>query len=320
MKAVQINKYGGSEVLEVNNEVFEPDVNPGQVLVEVEAAGINIFDYTVMSGLMEKRMPLKFPTTMGGDFSGIVKRIADDVTEFKAGDEVYGTAIVFTGGSGSFAELLTANTKSIALKPKNIDFVAAASLPLVGSSAIQAIIETIKLFKGQKILIHGAAGGIGSIAVQIAKSLGAYVAATASEKDKQFVKDLGADEIIDYKKQVFEKILKDYDAVYDTIGGETTDKSFLVLKKGLPAGRHGGILASMKGPPNPELAKKYGVTAVAVNTQTNSEHLKKLTQLVESEIVKPQVDKVFHLELTKDAFIYKSTSHPKGKVVIKIKP
>lgn len=257
-------------------------------------------------------MPLKFPTTMGGDFSGIISKISDGETEYKVGDQVYGQAIVFNGGSGSFAERVASNTKNLYLKPKNIGFLEAASLPLVGSSAIQALEDSIKLKAENKILIHGAAGGIGSIAVQIAKSIGAYVTVTVSEKDKEFAKQLGADEIIDYKNQKFEEILKDYDAVYDTIGGEILDESFLVLKKG-------GILASMKGQPNPELATKFGITGIAINTQTNSERLKRLTQLIESEIVKPSVDKTFNLDQIKDAFIYKNTAHPKGKVVIKIK-
>jgi NADPH:quinone reductase-like Zn-dependent oxidoreductase len=312
MKAVQINKYGGAEALEINSNVFDPIVKPGQVLVETAAASINPFDNIVLAGYMEKMIPLKFPTTMGGDFSGIVVKVFEGETEYKVGDEVYGQAIVFNGGSGSFAEQIASNTKNLYLKPKNISFLEAASLPLVGSSAIQALEDSIKLQSGEKILIHGAAGGIGSIAVQIAKSIGAYVAVTVSEKDSEFVKQLGADEIIDYKNQKFEEILKNYDAVYDTIGGEIIDRSFLVLKEG-------GILASMKGQPNPELATKFGITGIAINTQTNSERLKRLTQLIESGIVKPFVDKVFNLDQIKEAFIYKNTAHPKGKIVIKIK-
>jgi len=312
MKAAQINKYGGPDVLEVYQNAPEPILKPGQVLVDVYASSINPFDNVILAGYMEKIMPLKFPTTMGGDFSGVISKVSDDETEYKVGNKVYGQAIVFNGGSGSFAEQVASNTKNLALKPKNIDFEEAASLPLVGSSAIQALEDSIKLKVGNKILIHGAAGGIGSIAVQIAKSIGAYVAVTVSEKDKEFAKQLGADEIIDYKNQKFEEILKGYDAVYDTIGGETLNKSFLILKKG-------GILTSMKGQPNPELATKFGVTGIAINTQTNGERLKRLTQLVESEIVKPRVDKVFSLDQIKEAFVYKQSAHPQGKVVIKIK-
>lgn len=312
MKAIQINKYGGFEVLEINLNTPEPILKPGQVLVDVYASSINPFDNIVLAGYMEKMMPLKFPATMGGDFSGIISKISDGEAEYKVGDHVYGQAIVFNGGSGSFAEQVASNSKNIALKPKNINFLEAASLPLVGSSAIQAIEDSIKLKAGNKILIHGAAGGIGSIAVQIAKSIGAYVAVTVSEKDKEFAKQLGADEIIDYKNQKFEMMLKDYDAVYDTIGGEILDKSFLVLKKG-------GILGSMKGQPNFEMAQKFGVTGIAINTQTSSERLKRLTKLIELGIVKPRVDKIFNLDQIKEAFEYKRSAHPQGKVVVKIK-
>lgn len=312
MKAIQINKYGGPEVLEINTNIPEPVLKPDQILVDVYASSINPFDNIVLAGFMEKMMPLKFPTTMGGDFSGVVSKVFEGETEYKVGDQVYGQAIVFNGGSGSFAEKVASNSKSTALKPKNINFFEAASLPLVGSSAIQALEDSIKLKSGNKILIHGAAGGIGSIAVQIAKSIGAYVAVTVSEKDKEFVKQLGADEIIDYKNQKFEEMLKDYDAVYDTIGGETLEKSFSILKKG-------GVLASMKGQPNPELAVRFGVTGIAINTKTNDERLKRLTQLVESGKVKPHIDKIFEMDQIKEAFTYKNTAHPKGKVVVKIR-
>ncbi|EKE14945.1 MAG: Alcohol dehydrogenase, partial [uncultured bacterium] len=161
MKAVQINKYGGPEVLEINLNAVEPIIKPCQVLVEVYASSINPFDNIVLAGYVAKMMPLKFPATMGGDFSGVVKKVAEDVLDFKIGDEVYGQAIAFIGGSGSFAQLLVSNTKNIALKPKNINFIEAASLPLVGSATIQALEEVIKLSANQKILIHGGAGGIG---------------------------------------------------------------------------------------------------------------------------------------------------------------
>lgn len=311
MKAVQINKYGGSEVLKVNSNTSEPQIKSGQVLVNTYASSINPFDNIVLAGYVAKMMPLTFPTTMGGDFSGVITKIADDVTNFKVGDKIYGQAIVFNGGSGSFAEQVVSNVKNIALMPKNINYEEAASLPLVGSSAIQTLENTFKLKNGDKILIHGGAGGIGSIAVQIAKSIGAYVATTVSQKDKVFVKNLGADVIIDYENKKFEEILKNYDFVYDTIGGEITDRSFKVLKKG-------GIIASMKGQPNEELVKQYGVTGVAINTMTNTARLQRLTELVDAGIVKPRVDKVFPLDKIREAFDYKLTKHPQGKVVIKI--
>lgn len=298
--------------MEVNANAAEPMIGSDQVLVDVQATSINPFDYFVISGYMEKMVPLKFPSTMGGDFSGKIIKVGKSISDFKIGDEVYGTAIILGAGTGALAELAGVKTDRIALKPKNLDFQAAASLPLVGSSAIQTLEDEIKLKLGQKILIHGGAGGIGSIAIQLAKYLGAYVATTVSGDDREFVKNLGADEIIDYKTEKFEEKLKDFDAVYDTIGGPVMEESFLVLKKG-------GVIASMKGQPNPDLATKYGVTGIAINTKTNTKHLNRLTELVQAGIIKPQVDKVFDFDQAKEAYIYKKDSHPRGKVVIKIK-
>jgi len=166
---------------------------------------------------------LQFPSTMGMDFSGVIKQVGEVVSnsEFKQGDEVYGMAGVANGGSGAFAEMALAKTESIANKPKRLSHAEAAALPLVGVSAWRALVENIGLSKDRKILIHGGAGGIGSIAIQLAKHLGAYVATTVSTNDKQFVQELGADAVIDYKSQNFEDILHDYDAVFDTVGGDT---------------------------------------------------------------------------------------------------
>ena len=312
MKAAQYNKYGGPEVIEINNNASKPSASSGQVLVEVHAGSLNPFDYKLRTGYMQKMIPLQFPFTIGGDFSGIVTELGENVSELKVGDEVFGQALALNGGSGAIAEFAASNVANSYLKPKNIDFLQTASLPLVGASAIQALEEHIKLKSGQKILIHGGAGGIGSISVQLAKYLGAYVATTASSKDMEFVKSLGADEVIDYKTQKFENLLKDFDAVFDTVGGETIDKSFRILKKG-------GVIVSMLGAPNSELAKQHNVTAIGQNTRINSEMLARLTELVEKGAIKPQVDKVFPLERTREAFEYFENGHPRGKVVIKIK-
>lgn len=318
MKAVQIHAYGGSEVLEINKNAVKPTPGKGQVLVQIHAASINPFDIFLIAGFMKDNIPLQFPFTVGGDFSGIIVQSGEGVTEFNVGDQVYGTAQVLGGGSGSFAEFASANCANIALKPINSNFIEAASLPLVGSSAIQSLEEHIKLASGQKILIHGGAGGIGHIAIKLAKAMGAYVATTVSTKNIEFVKSLGADEIIDYTTQKFEDICKDYDAVFDNAGGETTTKSFLVLKKSLPAGRQGGILVSMKGQPDPALATQYGVTAIGQGTKTDTSHLVRLKELVESGTITVHVDKIFPIEEIKDAWTYKQTGHPRGKVVLLI--
>lgn len=311
MKAAQFGSYGGPEVITINN-VPKPAPLENQVLIEVHSATINPFDYKVRRGYMKDTMPLKLPLTIGGNLSGVVIDVGSQVADFKVGDEVFGQSYAFGGGSGAIAEYAVANAENIAIKPKEINHIQSGSLPLVGVSAIQALEQRINLTKGQKILIHGGAGGIGSIAIQLAKYLGAYVATTASSKDMQFVQGLGADEVIDYKSQDFSEILKDFDAVYDLVGGETTDKSFKVLKKG-------GILVSMVGAPSEELAKQYEVKVIGQNTETNSKNLSRLAGLVDQGVIKPQVAKIFPLEQTREAFEYVETGHPKGKVVISIK-
>ena len=312
MKAAQFTNYGGPEVIAIN-EVPKPTPLKTQILIEVRAATINPFDYKLRRGYMKDAMPLKLPLTLGGNLSGVVVELGTDVVNFKVGDEVFGQSYAFGGGSGAIAEYAVASAENIAIKPKSINHIEAGSLPLVGVSAIQALEQHINLTKEQKILIHGGAGGIGSIAIQLAKHLGAYVATTARSEDIEFVKNLGADEVIDYKSQDFSQVLKDFDSVFDTVGGETTDKSFKVLKKG-------GVLVSMVGAPSEGLAKEYGVEVVGQNTQTNSKNLARLAELVDQGVIKAQVDKVFPLDQTKLAFEYVETGHPRGKVVISIHP
>ena len=311
MKAVQINAYGGDEVLEVNENALKPSVSPDQILVEVHAASINPFDSFMRAGGLKEKIPLSLPVTLGGDFAGVVVEVGEGVSEFKAGDEVYGNALILAGGSGSFAQFAAANEATVALKPKNIDFFQAASLPLVGVSAVQVLEDHIKLKKGQKILIHGGAGGIGSISVQLAKALGAYVATTVSANDMDFARNLGADEVIDYANEVFEDKIKDFDAVFSTVGGEVVDKSFVVLKGG-------GVIVSMLGQPNEGLAKKHGVVAIGQGTKTNAEDLSRLAKYVEEGKIKPQVDKVFPIEQVQEAFEHLEKGSHRGKVVLKI--
>lgn len=320
VKAAQFGSYGGPEVITIN-EIPRPAPLDNQVLIEVHAATVNPFDYKLRRGYMKDAMPLNLPLTIGGDLSGVAIEVGSEVVDFKVGDEVFGQSYAFGGGTGAIAEYAVANAENIAIKPKSINHIQSGSLPLVGVSAIQALKQHINLTKGQKILIHGGAGGIGSIAIQLAKYLGAYVVTTANKKDLEFAKSLGADEVVDYEKQKFEENppAGGFDAVFDTVGGETTDKSFKVLKKGLPAGRQGGVLVSMLGEPSAKLSKQYGVKVIGQNTKTNSKNLSRLAQLVDEGVIKPQVDKVFPFEQTREAFEYAETGHPKGKVVISIK-
>ena len=311
MKAAQFDKYGGPEVIEIK-ETAKPAPGKGQVLVEVFASSVNPIDWKVREGYLKDFSPLNFPVTIGGNFSGVVSEVGEGVTKFKTGDEVYGQALVLNGGSGSMAEFLVSNVDNTSAKPNNINHTEAASLPLVGVSALQAVVQHINLQKGQKILIQGGAGGIGTIAIQIAKSVGAYIATTVSSKDIEFVKNLGADEVIDYKKEKFEEKLSELDGVFDASGAKPSEESLKVLKKG-------GIFVSMTGQADETLAKKYGVSAIGESADVLKSNLDKLRELVEKGVVKSQVDRIYPLEQTREAFEYQEEGHPRGKVVISVK-
>jgi alcohol dehydrogenase len=312
MKSAQINGYGSSEVIEINQNTPSPIISPSKVLVELKAAGINPIDWKIREGYMKQVISLQFPSTLGMDFSGIIKQIGEDISSnYKQGDEVYGQASVTNGGSGAFAEIALTNIENIALKPKSLSYIEAAALPLVGVSAWQALVENMRLSNGQKILIHGGAGGIGSISIPLAKNLGAYVTTTANSDDKQFVQDIGADKVIDYKTQSFEELLNDYDAVFDTIGGETYTKSFKVLKKD-------GIIVSMLEHPNSELMQHFGVKAIFQFTQVNNDRLARLAQWVDKNNLKINIDKTFILDEAAKALDYVKDVHPRGKIVLEL--
>lgn len=312
MKAAQITAYGGKDAVQVTSEVPKPSAANGQVLVEVQAAAINPFDLKVREGLVKDYIPLELPATLGGDVAGTVAEIGDEVTGFTVGQAVYGEANA-AGGYGSFAEFTTVDAGQLAPKPERIDAVTAAALPLTATSAYQALVDHMNVQPGQTVLIHGGAGGIGSMAIQIAKHLGAHVATTATEADTDFVKGLGADEVIDYKTQDFSQLIQDYDAVFDTVGGETNTKSYQVLKQG-------GILVSMVQEPDDTLVEKHGITYVYQSTHATTARLNAISELVDSGILKVHVDKVFPFAEAAEALEYVKTGHPRGKVVIQIKP
>jgi alcohol dehydrogenase len=311
MKSAQINQYGGSEVIEINQSTSEPIVSSGKVLVTIKAAGVNPADWKIREGGLQQLISLQFPSTLGIDFSGVIKQVGEGVipSEFKQGDEVYGQAGVVNGGSGAFAEMALTNKESIAHKPKRLSHPESAALPLVSVSAWWALVDDIGLSNGQKILIHGGAGGIGSIAIQLAKNLGAYVATTVSTNDKQFVQELGADIVIDYKTQTFEDLVHEYDAVFDTVGGETYRRSFKVVKKA-------GIIVSMLEQPDSELMNQYDVKAIFRFTQATRERLTKLAQWIDQNNIRVNVEKKFSLEKAGDALDYQKDVHPRGKVVL----
>jgi len=311
MKAALINDY--KDQLTVNSNFPNPSLQSGKVLVEVHGAGLNPVEGKIRDGYVKEIFPLQFPAILGTEFSGVITKVGEGVVDFKIGDEVYGQTDIRGGQFGSFTEMILMSPRFIAPKPDNLTHIEAASLPVVGVSALQALVDTIGLKKGQKILIHGGAGGIGTIAIQLAKHIGAYVAATVSEKDRQYVKDLGADVVIDYKNQPFEDILHDYDAVLDNVGGETYLKSFQVLRKG-------GILVSkLPQEERKDLMDKYGVKALTDFTRMGQEQLSRLTELVNKGVIKVHIDQVFPLEQAEQALMHLQTGHPRGKVVLEIK-
>lgn len=307
MKAAQITEYGDVSVIKIT-EIDKPTIQEGQVLVEVQASSLNPFDTMIRAGYMKDAIPLNFPATLGGDIAGTVVEVSSNVSTLAVGDTVYGQANVVAGNSGAFAEYAATSAGQVAKAPANVTATEAAALPLVGVSALQAITEHIKLQSGQKILITGGAGGIGQIAIQIAKSLGAYVATTATGEDMQSVQVLGADEVIDYKTQDYTTILKDYDAVFDTVGHDELQRATNIVKSG-------GIVVSMAGQPE----ANEGVTAIAQMTQVSSDKLNQLRQLAEAGTVKPNVGKVFSLDEIQEAFTARESGTVAGKVVLAIK-
>ena len=323
MKSAQIKTYGDSDVLEINpNAPSLHDPSESMVLVTVKAAGVNPSDWKLREGFFKQMAPLQFPATLGMDFSGVIEKVGErfspSTSDLKQGDEVYGQAGGFAGGSGAFAEMALAKADKIAHKPKTLTLEQAAGLPLVGVSAWQALVEIMQLSKGQKILIHGGAGGIGSISIQLAKHLGAYVATTVSTNDIQFVKEeLGADEAIDYKTQTFEDVLShDFDAVFDTVGGETYTRSFKVLKRGVSSESGGSIIVSMLEQPVQELMDQFGVKAAFLFTQANRERLTKLAEWVDQNNIRVNVERTFPLDEARAALDYQRDVHPRGKIVL----
>ncbi len=310
VKAARYSKHGGPEVIEIVDSK-RPTPSSNQILVENCAASVNPFDFKVRNGMVPG-LPSEFPITIGGDFSGKIIEIGSSVSGYRIGDEVYGQASIFGGASGSFAEYLVVNPRSIALKPENLDFKEAASLPLVGASAVQALHDHIELKSGQKILIQGGAGGIGSIAVQIAKNIGAFVATTVSTQNVGVAKSLGADKVIDYKTEDFSEILSDYDAVFDTSGLPVEDKALKILKTG-------GILVSMTSKASEKENNEYGVKVIPQNTQATTRRLEILKDYVEKGVVKPQIEKIFTLDEAREAYEYQETQKLHGKVVVLIR-
>jgi len=307
MKAIRFHDYGGPEVLKYE-DVPRPEPQQGEVLIQVRAASVNPLDLAVREGWMASMIPLQLPAIAGVDVAGTVKATGKGVTDFSIGQDVYG---FLSMGSGAYAEYATVAIETIASQPQTLDYVQAASVPLAATAAWQALFEVGGLKEGQKVLVHGGAGGVGTFAVQMAKLKGARVLATASDQNVEFVKKLGADEVIDYRTTPFETIAHSVDVVLDLIGGETQQRSWGVLKAG-------GMLVSLLGPPSQEDAAKYGVRAAFLGAQPTTGLLKEFADLLDRGQIKPHVGKVFPLEQARQAQELKRHGHTRGKIVLKI--
>lgn len=308
MKAVRIHEYGGPEVLKYE-DAPRPLPAAGEVLIRVYATSVNPVDNAIRQGMFKERMKYKMPLIPGWDVSGVVESIGSGVTRLKPGDEVYSRPDL--ARDGAYAEYIAVREPEIALKPKSIDHTHAAAIPLTALTAWQGLFDAGRLSAGQTILIHGAAGGVGHFAVQFAKVKGARVIATASKRNHDFLRSLGADEVIDYNTTKFEDVVHDIDVAFDTITGETQDRSWPVIKKG-------GIYVSILQPPNQEKAAAHGVRSAHVFVQPNVDELGEIARLVDSGKVKPVIEKVFPLEDARAAQELVATHHARGKVVLTV--
>jgi alcohol dehydrogenase len=333
MKAFVLERYGRKRALR-STELPTPELRDDEVLVEIHAAGVNLLDAKIRNGEFKLILPYRLPLVLGHDVAGVVVKAGSRVRSFKVGDEVY--ARVDDLRIGTFAEFVAVKEASLALKPKGLTMNEAASVPLVGLTAWQALVQKANLKKGQKIFIQAGSGGVGTFAIQLAKHLGATVATTTSTVNVGLVKSLGADVVVDYKTQDFEEVLRDYDVVLNSQDGKTLEKSLRVLKRG-------GKLISISGPPDPEFGKEIaapgfvklvirllssgarrkaqgrGIDYSFLFMKANGEQLREITRLIEAEAIRPVIDRVFPFEATNEALAYVEAGRAKGKVVIQLK-
>lgn len=333
MKALTFKRYSKSPEISFT-EVPRPTLKPDELLVEVHAAGLNPIDNMVPTGMFKPVLKFQLPATLGSDLAGIVVEVGSGVKRFKKGDAIF--ASIFDLGTGSLAQFAVVPERVAALKPTNLDFVQAASIPMVGLTSWQVLKERVNLRSGQKIFIPAGSGGIGTFSIQLAKYLGAKVGTTTSTGNVQLVKSLGADEVVDYKKQEFEKVLRSYDAVLGAARGDVMEKSIGILKPG-------GKIVSIVGPLDAafarakrlnfiltfvfglmsrkimRLAKKRDVTYLFHFVRPDGAQLNEIGELLKSERIRPVVDKVFSFEQAKEALEYLAQGHAKGKVVVNMK-
>ncbi|MBW8888788.1 MAG: NADP-dependent oxidoreductase [Fibrobacteres bacterium] len=299
MKAVRIHAFGGPEVMRYE-DAPRPQPKSGEVLIKVKASSANPADYKMASGLFGQ---LPLPATLGFDFSGTVEDLGPGVTKWKVGDDVFGTAL------GSLAGYRVSPQGELAAKPAGLEHAKAVTLPVAAQTAWKALFDTAQLKAGQKVLIQGGAGGVGGFAIQLAKDKGIFVAATASGRNQAYLKRLGADLAIDYGQTRFEDVARDFDAVFDTVGGEVQSRSFRSLRKG-------GILVSIVQPPSQEEAAKYGVKAEMIRNSMNPEALEYMAGLAAAGKLQIEIAATFPLAETAKAMEILKAGHTRGKIVI----
>jgi NADPH:quinone reductase-like Zn-dependent oxidoreductase len=309
MKAVRIHNYGGPELLKYE-EAPRPQPGEREVLIRVHATSVNPIDWKIRAGYAKDFMPHSFPLILGWDVSGTIEAAGPGASRFKKGDEIF--AMADASRDGAYAEYIVVRESEIALKPKSLHHIRAAAVPLAALTVWHALFDTAKLQSGQRVLVHGAAGGVGHYAVQLAKWKGAYVIATGSTKNHDLLRELGADETIDYTTHKFESIVRDVDVVLDTIGGETQERSWQVLKKG-------GILASLVQPPSEEKAKAFGVRGVMVEKRPDGAALAEIAKIVDSGQLAPVIDRILPLSEARRAHELSQSGHTHGKIILRVR-
>ena len=308
MKAIRIHEFGGPDVLSID-EIPVPQPGKDEVLIKVHATSVNPVDWKIRAGLRKEKFPSKLPLTLGWDVSGVIEELGEKVSNFRKGDEVYGRPDPTK--NGAYAEYIVVKANLLAIKPMSIGHTEAAAVPLAGLTAWQGLFDKGLLKEGQRVLIHAAAGGVGTYAIQFAKSKGAYVIGTASDRNIDFLKRLGADEVIDYNMENFETVVNDIDLVLDTIGEDTQLKSKDVLKTG-------GRLISTLAADYVKEAKEKGVVLIDFMAQSIPDQLAEIAQLIDSGKVKPIIDQVLPFTDAKKAHMSIEQGHTRGKIVLQV--
>jgi NADPH:quinone reductase-like Zn-dependent oxidoreductase len=333
MKAFVLDRYQKQAALRLA-DMPAPEPHEDEVLVEVHAAGVNVLDAKIRSGEFKLILPYRLPLVLGHDVAGVVVKVGSHVRQFKVGDEVYARTDDFR--IGTFAEFVAVKEASLALKPKSLTMDEAASIPLVGLTAWQALVEKANLQKGQKVFIQAGSGGVGTFAIQLAKHLGATVATTTGATNLELVKSLGADVVVDYKTEDFEDVLRDCDLVLNRQDGKTLEKSLRVLKRG-------GKLISISGPPDPHFGRQMAVPGfvtlvmrlLSSRVRRKAQHLgvgysflfmkasgsqlREITRLIEAGAIRPVMDRIFPFDSTNEALAYVEAGRAKGKIVVRIR-